>query len=371
MNIQMVDLKRQYKKYQAEFDQAIRGVMESAQYINGPDVRLFAEEMQRYLGVQYAIPCANGTDALQIALMSLDIKPGDEVITTPFTFIATAETIALLGARPVYVDIDEKTYNIDPNRIEDAITPKTRAIIPVHLYGQPADMDPILEVAARHNLAVIEDAAQAVGSTYKGKAVTTFGQLGCISFFPSKNLGAAGDAGMIVTNDEHLAKKARMIANHGSQRRYQHEILGVNSRLDSLQAAILRIKLKYLDEWNKKRREIARYYNQGFQNAPVQTPYAADYGYHIYHQYTIQVENRDGLQERLNSRGIPHAVHYPIPLHLQPAFRELCGYREGDFPVAERAAKRVISLPMHPELTREEQDYIIEVVQTFVTHQAE
>ncbi|GAB4337554.1 MAG: DegT/DnrJ/EryC1/StrS family aminotransferase [Calditrichia bacterium] len=366
MNIQMVDLKRQYQKYQAEFDAAVLEVMHSAQYINGPAVNNFAAAMQEYLGVKHAIPCANGTDALQIALMSLGVGPGDEVITTPFTFVATAETIGILGARPVYVEIDPKTYNIDPAKIEAAITDKSKAIIPVHLYGQPADMDEILAVARKHNLPVIEDAAQAVGSKYKGKRVCSLGDMACISFFPSKNLGAAGDGGMVVTNNDELAEKAQMIANHGSRVRYQHEVLGLNSRLDAVQAALLNVKLKYLDEWNQLRREHADYYNKGFAELPVVTPYIADYAETIYHQYTIQVDNRDALQKHLLEKGIPNAIHYPIPLHLQPAFRKVSGYTEGDFPVAEEVARRVISLPMHPDLTREELDYIIEQISAFM-----
>ncbi|MEJ2637190.1 MAG: DegT/DnrJ/EryC1/StrS family aminotransferase, partial [Calditrichia bacterium] len=344
---------------------AVLNVMESAQYINGPDVKMLSEEMQEYLKVKHAIPCASGTDALQLALMALNIGPGDEVITTPFTFVATAETIGLLGARPVYADIDERTYNINPSLIEKAITKKTKAIIPVHLYGQPADMDAILEVAGKHNLPVIEDSAQAVGARYKGKPVCSMGELGWISFFPSKNLGACGDAGMVTTNDDELADKVRMIANHGSRVRYTHELLGVNSRLDSMQAAILRIKLKHLDEWNRTRREIASYYSEGLKGHGITTPFVADYAEHIYHQYTIQTENRDGLQNFLNERKIPNAIHYPIPLHIQPAFKELSGYQEGSFPVAEKIAGRVISLPMHPDLNREEMDYIIESILAF------
>lgn len=366
MEIQMVDLKRQYQKYKSEFEPAVLNVLESARYINGPDVKQFAEEMKQYLGVKHAIPCANGTDALQISLMALNIGPGDEVITTPFTFVATAETIAVLGARPVYVDIDEKTYNIDPGKIEAAITPKTKAIIPVHLYGQPADMDAILKIAANHNLAVIEDSAQAVGARYKGKPVCGFGDFGCISFFPSKNLGAAGDAGMVVTNSDSLAEAAKMVANHGSKMRYRHEILGVNSRLDSVQAALLRVKLRHLNEWNKQRRQKADYYNRGFRSTPAVTPFVADFAEHIYHQYTLQVDDRDGLQAYLKEKGIPSAIHYPIPLHLQPAFRKASGFKEGDFPVAERISHRVISLPMHPDLTTEEQDYIIRTITDFL-----
>lgn len=367
MKIQMVDVKRQYLKYKPAFDEAVLKVMESGQFINGPDVHKLAEDMQQYLGVKHAIPCASGTDALQLALMALNIGPGDEVITTPFTFVATAETIAILGAKPVYVDIDESTYNIDPNLIEKAISDKTKAIIPVHLYGQSVDMDPIMEMAKKHELAVIEDAAQAVGEKYKGQPVCSFGLLACISFFPSKNLGAYGDAGMVVTSDDTLADKVRMIANHGSRTRYYHDLLGVNSRLDTIQAAIVRVKLNYLDEWNKQRRANAHYYSKGLEGSSVVTPTIAGYADHIFHQYTIQVEEgRDELQKYLNQKEIPNAIYYPIPLHLQTAYKNNYGYKAGDFPISERLAKKVISLPMHPDLTKEEQDYVIEAVREFL-----
>jgi dTDP-4-amino-4,6-dideoxygalactose transaminase len=367
MKIQMVDVKRQYLKYKDEIDTAVLQVIESGQFINGPDVQKLAEDMQNYLGVKHAIPCASGTDALQLALMALDIGPGDEVITTPFTFVATAETIAILGAKPVYVDIDEKTFNIDPAKIEAAITKKTKAIIPVHLYGQTVDMDPIVDIACKHQIAVIEDAAQAVGECYKGKKVCSLGLMGCISFFPSKNLGAYGDAGMVVCQDDAIADMLRMIANHGSKTRYYHDLLGVNSRLDTIQAAILRIKLNYLDEWNRQRREHAQYYSKGLAGTGVTTPVIADYADHIFHQYTILVdEGRDDLQKFLNQKEIPNAIYYPIPLHLQVAYRDKYGYRKGDFPVSEKLAEKVISLPMHPDLTQEEQDYIINTIREFL-----
>ena len=367
MKIQMVDVRRQYLKYKNEIDAAVSRVIESGQFINGPDVHQLAEDMQDYLRVKHAIPCASGTDALQLALMALDIGPGDEVITTPFTFVATAETIAILGAKPVYADIDEKTFNINPDLIENVITEKTKAIIPVHLYGQTADMDPIVQISCQHEIAVIEDAAQAVGERYKGKKVCSLGLMGCISFFPSKNLGAYGDAGMVVCQDDAIAEKVRIIANHGSKARYYHDLLGVNSRLDSIQAAILRVKLNYLDEWNRQRREHAQYYSQGLAGAGVTTPTIASYADHIFHQYTIVVnQGRDELQKFLNEKEIPNAIYYPIPLHLQVAYRDKYGYRKGDFPVSEKLAEKVISLPMHPDLTREEQDYIINTIREFL-----
>jgi dTDP-4-amino-4,6-dideoxygalactose transaminase len=297
--------------------------------------------------------------------MALDIKPGDEVITTPFTFVATAETIVLLGATPVYVDIDERTFNIDPDKIEAAITSKTKAIIPVHLYGQAAEMDPIMQIARKHKLAVIEDTAQGIGATYKGKKVGGIGDIGTISFFPSKNLGAFGDAGMMVTNDEAICHKLRMICNHGSKERYHHEILGVNSRLDTLQAAILNVKLKYLEEWNEGRRKVVARYNSLLRGTSVVTPYVESYNQHIYHQYTLKTQNRDGLGQALKAKGIPWSIYYPIPLHLQPAFAHLkCG--KGSCPVAEKVSEEVISLPIHPELTDEHLVYITDAIKEFV-----
>ncbi|HEX2868927.1 MAG TPA: DegT/DnrJ/EryC1/StrS family aminotransferase [Ignavibacteriales bacterium] len=363
MKINMVDLKKQYASIKDEIDAAIKDVVESTQFIMGKNVSDFEAGCSRYLGVKHAIACASGTDALQIAMMALDIKPGDEIITTPFTFVATAETIALLGAVPVYADILNDTYNIDPKKIEALITEKTKAIIPVHLYGQAADLDPILEIAKKHNLYVIEDAAQAFGTEYKGKKAGSLGTIGATSFFPSKNLGAYGDAGMIFTQDDVLAEKIRMIASHGSKERYVHEILGLNSRMDALQAAILNVKLKYIDKWNSARANNARLYREKLAGADVVTPFTADFSTHIYHQFSIRVKDRKGLQEFLSSKGIPTAVHYPIPLHQQPAF--LDEERTFNLPVAEAVAKEIISLPMYPELTEEEIEYIANAITEF------
>jgi dTDP-4-amino-4,6-dideoxygalactose transaminase len=365
MNVPMTDIQIQYQKHKAEFDAAIHRVLDSGYYILGKEVTDLENAIAKYLDVKYAVGCASGTDALQIALMALDIKPGDEVITTPFTFVATAETIVLLRATPVYVDIDERTYNIDPAKIEAAITPKTKAIIPVHLYGQAAEMDPIMQIALKHKLAVIEDNAQGIGATYKGKKVGGIGDIGTISFFPSKNLGAFGDAGMMVTNSEELCKKMRMICNHGSNVRYHHEILGVNSRLDALQAAILNVKLQYLDEWNNGRRKVVARYNTLLQGTAVVTPYVEPYNQHIYHQYTLRAQNRDGLGEALKTKGIPWAIHYPIPLHLQPAFAHLT-CEKGACPVAEKVSEEVISLPIHSELTDEQLVYMTDTIREFV-----
>lgn len=366
MNIQMVDLKRQYLKIKHEIDSAIQEVIDSTQFILGKKVQEFENNVSEYLGVKYAIGVANGTDALQIAMMALGIGKDDEVITTPFTFVATTETIVMLGAKPVYVDIDPLTYNINPEKIREKITSKTKAILPVHLYGNPVEMDEILAIAKENNLYVIEDAAQGFGAEYKGKKVCSFGDVACISFFPSKNLGCYGDGGMVVTNNEQIHEKVRMIASHGSKFRYVHETLGMNSRLDAIQAAILNVKLKYIDYWNEKRAEFAKLYTEKLSSIPqVKTPIQKNYFKHIYHQYTIRVERRDELQKFLASKNIPTAIHYPIPLHLQPAFR---GYAaEGSLPEAEKAAKQVLSLPMHPDLLEEEIEYITNSIKEFYT----
>ena len=353
----MVDVVGQYKKIQSEVDGAIRQVLESGQFIQGPVVHEFEAAAAQYIGVKHAIGCASGTDALQVAMMALGVGSGHEVITTPFTFVATAETIVLLGADPVYVDIDPKTFNIDVSKIEARITPKTKAIIPVHLYGQPVDMDPLMAIAAKHNIPVIEDAAQAMGAEYKGKKVGSIGTIGAISFFPSKNLGAFGDAGLIVTNDDHLAEQLRMIIVHGSRIRYRHEVLCVNSRLDAIQAAVLNVKIKYLDEWHEARRNAAVRYNELLKGIDVECPFEAPDAKHIYHQYTIRLRRRDLVAHALTEKNIPHAIYYPIPLHLQEAFRWM-GKQKGSYPVSEQAAYEVISLPMHTELTPAQQEHI-------------
>ncbi len=358
----MVDTRTQYLKIKSEIDSAVTEVIESSQFIQGPTVREFEANVEKYLGCNHAIGCASGTDALQIAMMAIGVKPGDEIITTPFTFVATTETIALLGAKPVYADIDSKTYNIDVNKIEEKITSKTKGIMPVHLYGQPAEMDRIMDFARANNLIVIEDAAQAMGALYGGKSVSTIGDIGCISFYPSKNLGAFGDGGMLTTNDEELASKIRMITSHGSRKRYYHEILGVNSRLDSIQAAILNVKLRYLDEYCDARLVAAQKYNKRFEGY-VETPYVMPGVKHIFHQYSIRVKNRDKMQEFLKSNGIPSMIYYPVPLHLQHAYKY--DYKSGDFPVTEEIAKDIISLPMHTELTDEQIDFISEKVIQF------
>lgn len=371
--IQMVDLKVQYQNIKAEVDAALQNVMNNTAFINGPEVKAFQEELQSYLGVKHVIPCANGTDALQIAMMALDLQPGDEVITASFTYVATAEVIALLKLKPVLVDVDPHTFNIDPAAIEKAITPKTKAIVPVHLFGQCADMDPILEIARKHNLYVIEDTAQAIGAKYThrdGRVSTAgcMGHIGATSFFPSKNLGCYGDGGALFTNDDQLADSMRMIANHGQKVRYYHDSIGVNSRLDSMQAAILRIKLRKLDEYTAARNKAADFYDRAFADVPhLTTPARAVNSTHVFHQYTLVSSGIDRfkMQEYLASKNIPSMVYYPVPLHMQKAYTDP-RYKEGDFPITEELCKHVISLPMHTELTQEQLDYIVQEVKAFV-----
>lgn len=366
MNIQMVDLKSQYAKIKPEIDKAIRDVVDSCLFIQGPVVAEFETNVAAYLGCKHAIGCASGTDALQIAMMAIGIKPGDEVITTPFTFVATTETIALLGAVPIYVDIDEESYNIDVNKIEEKITSRTKAIMPVHLYGQPCEMDKIMQIAKAHNLMVIEDAAQAFGAVYRGIKVNAIGDIGCISFFPSKNLGAFGDAGMLSTNSDELADKIRMIVSHGSRRKYYHEVPGVNSRLDSLQAAILNVKLKYLEQYCEARIEAAAKYDAKFEGK-LKKPKVIPGVRHIFHQYSIRVKNRNEMQRFLKDNGIPSMIYYPVPLHIQEAYKY--NYKAGDFPVTERVVEDIISLPMHTELTDEQINYISSKVLEFNSRQ--
>ncbi len=370
--IHMVDLRRQYHHIKEEVDRAIAEVIDNTAFINGPEVKKFQEELEAYLSVKHVIPCANGTDALQIAMMALDLQPGDEVITASFTYVATAEVIALLRLKPVLVDVDAHTYNIDPAAIERAITPRTKAIVPVHLFGQCADMDPIMDIAARHNLFVIEDNAQAIGATYRrGNGSTsragTMGHIGATSFFPSKNLGCFGDGGALFTHDDTLAQRMRMIANHGQTVRYYHDAVGVNSRLDSIQAAILRIKLRHLDEYAAARNRAAAHYDAAFANHPrLRIPARASNSTHVFHQYTLVTDGLDrfGMQESLAAQGVPAMVYYPVPLHMQKAYLDP-RYREGDFPVTEDLCKRVISLPMHTELDAEQLAHIVSSVRSF------
>jgi UDP-2-acetamido-2-deoxy-ribo-hexuluronate aminotransferase len=355
--ISMVDLKGQYLKIKDQIDESIARVIDSTAFINGPAVKSFQEHLEQYLGVKHVIPCANGTDALTVSMMALNLKPGDEVITTSFTFIATAEVIALLGLTPVVVDVDPDTFNIDPAAIRKAITPKTKAVVPVHLFGQCADMEAILDIAAEFNLYVIEDACQSIGADYIFKDGTrkksgTIGHIGCTSFFPSKNLGCYGDGGAIFTNDDELAKQLRGMVNHGMTVRYYHDYIGVNSRLDSIQAAVLDVKLPHLDEYNAARRKAAEFYDKAFANNPkLKVPVKASNSTHVYHQYTIVTSrvDRNGLVEFMAQHNIPVMIYYPVPLHLQKAYLDP-RYKHGDFPVTEALCDTVISLPMHTEL---------------------
>ncbi|HRI42437.1 MAG: DegT/DnrJ/EryC1/StrS family aminotransferase [Candidatus Pollutiaquabacter aromativorans] len=371
--IQMVDLIGQYEKIQQEIDKAVLDVIRSSAYINGPEVKAFQAELEQYLGAKHVINCANGTDALQIAMMALDLQPGDEVITADFTYVATAEVIALLKLKPVLVDVNPDTFTLDPAAVERAITPKTKAIVPVHLFGQCAPMEAIMDIARKYKLYVIEDTAQAIGADYyfkdgsKQKA-GTIGTIGCTSFFPSKNLGCYGDGGALFTNDDELAKKIRMIANHGQSVLYYHDVVGVNSRLDSIQAAILRIKLRHLDEYAAARRAVADRYDLAFANNPkVKTPVRAQWSDHVFHQYTLVLNgvDRTKLREYLASKDIPAMIYYPVPLHLQKAYVDP-RYKAGDFPVTEHLCANVISLPIHTELSAETQDLIIQEVRSFL-----
>lgn len=363
--IKMVDLQSQYLRIKTEIDEAIQSVLSSTAFIQGPAVEEFAQDLAAYTGAKFVIPCANGTDALQIAMMALEFKPGDEILLPVHTYVATAEVIALLRLTPVFVDVDEKTFNIDVDQLESKITKKTVAIVPVHLYGQCANMDSILAVAVKHKLHVIEDAAQSLSADYIGVDGTarksgTLGTIGTTSFFPSKNLGCFGDGGALFTNDTRLAEKIKMIANHGQKIKYHHEVIGVNSRLDTLQAAVLKVKLKYLDEYSNKRRKVAAYYDTALAEVsgvelPIQVPYST----HVFNQYTLKVRtgSRDDFKKYLSSEGIPTMIYYPVPLHLQNAFRRP-GIGEGCFPGTEKLSKVVISLPIHTEMAEEQLEFI-------------
>lgn len=370
----MVDLKGQYEKIKDTVNYSILEVLDTTAFINGPEVQSFQKELEEYLDVKHVIPCANGTDALQIAMMGLGLKPGDEVITADFTFAATVEVIALLQLTPVLVDVEPDTFNIDPEAIRKAITPKTKAIVPVHLFGQSANMDAIMEIAEEHGLYVIEDNAQAIGANYHFKNGNTkkagaIGHVASTSFFPSKNLGCYGDGGAIFTNDDELAHTIRGIVNHGMYERYHHDVVGVNSRLDSIQAAVLRAKLPNLNEYNKARQEVARKYSEAFKDVEgVTVPFTeGEADTHVYHQYTLKIANgkRDSLAKHLSEKGIPFGVYYPIPLHSQKAYKDE-RYNEADFPVTNQLVQEVISLPMHTELDEEQIDYITKTIKDFL-----
>jgi len=364
-NIPLVDLRAQYAGIKEDIDSAVQRVLNHCGFIMGPEVKAFEQAFAEYCGTEQAVGVASGTAALQLAVTACGAGPGDEVITTPFTFFASGEAISQAGARPVFVDIDPQTYNIDPGRIEAAITPRTRAIMPVHLYGQPAEMDAILDIARTHNLRVIEDAAQAHGAEYAGRRAGSMGDLACFSFYPSKNLGAYGDGGMITGSDPELIASVRKLRDHGRMSKYEHDQLGWGYRLDALQAAILGVKLRHLDDWNAARRARASRYTELFADVEVVTPVAADHVKHIYHCYAIRTPRRDELVEHLKREGTGVVIHYPLPVHLQPAYRFL-GYKPGDFPVSEACAAEVVSLPMYPELTDEQQKCVVSQIKDFV-----
>ncbi len=357
--MEFINLKEQYALYKDEIDEQISKVLKNANFIAGEEIKELENNLAKFVGVKEAIACSSGTDALLLALMALDIKNGDEVITTPFTFIATAEMIAFIGAKPVFVDIDEKTFNIDTTKIEEAISPKTKAIMPVSLFGQISNMDEINAIAKKYNLKVIEDGAQSFGAEYKDKRSGNLSDIGTTSFFPAKPLGCYGDGGAIFTNDEEIAKKIRVLLNHGQIKKYNHSLIGLNARLDTIQAAILNVKLKYYENEIKKRQEIANIYKENLKD--VITPYVEPYNLSVWAQYCIRVKNRNKLQEKLKNKDIPSAIYYPIPLHLQEVFKYL-GYKEGDFPISERVSKDILALPMSPFLTQQEQNYVIEAV---------
>lgn len=358
--IPMVDLSAQYQALKSEIDAAVQSVLDSTRFILGPEVDAFEQEAAAYLGVRHALSCASGTDALHLALRAAGIGPGDEVITPPFTFIATAEAIRYVDATPVFVDVDPRTMNLDPALIEAAITPRTRAILPVHLFGQPADLAAITPIAERHGLLLIEDCAQSFGAAIDGRMTGGFGLAGCHSFFPSKNLGCFGDGGMITTNDDALAEQIRVLRNHGSRERYHHEVIGYNSRLDEMQAAILRVKLRHIEEFNAGRRRAARLYSELLAELPVETPHEDGIGIHVYHQYTLLSDRRDAIMAALQQAGIASAVYYPVPLHRQNVFAaESAGL---SLPATEAVAGRCLSLPMYPELEESDIRRIVAVI---------
>lgn len=349
--IPLVDLQTQYKEIKRDIDSAIARVLETGQFVLGPEVEAFEREFAEYSGAADGVAVNSGTSALHLALIAAGVGPGDEVITVPFTFLATVSAVAYTGATPVFVDVDPATFTMDVSQIESAITSRTKAILPVHLYGQPADMDPILEIAARHNLVVIEDACQAHGARYKGRRVGAIGHAGCFSFYPGKNLGAYGEGGMLVTNQANIARDTRMLRDWGQSRKYHHVLKGYNYRMEGFQGAILRVKLRHLDAWTAARRSHAAVYRDLLADAAVVTPIEAAYAEHVYHVYAVRTNDRETLARTLHAHGIATGIHYPIPVHLQPAFADL-GYALGDFPESERAAAEVLSLPMYPELSR-------------------
>lgn len=364
MNVPFLNLAAQYAALKSELLPAVEQVLISGHYVLGPNVTAFEQEMAACTGAGFGIGVNSGSDALTLALRALEIGPGDEVITTPFTYIAPAESIYQMGARIVFADIHPRTFNLDPAGVAKQITPRTRAIIPVHLFGQAAQLDDFLSLAEKQPMAIVEDCAQAIGASYRGKSVGGFGRIGCFSFYPTKNLGADGDGGMVVTSDAELARKLRMLRVHGIERRYFHDLHGFNSRLDEMQAAILRVKLRHLPQWNARRAEIAARYTAGLAGLPVEPPITSEGNQHVFHVYAILTGQRDELQKFLAERGVSSIIYYPQPLHRQKVYEEL-GYREGDFPVAEGVSRQILPLPMYPELTDEQVDYVISTIRQF------
>lgn len=366
--IPFLDLKKQYYSIKDEIDKSISKVLESSQFILGKEVAAFEEEFAKYTGTKYAVAVGSGTEALHLSLIACGIKPGDEVITAPNISVPTVSAISFANSKPVFVDIDPETYNLDLNKLEEYLekqsSAKTKAMIPIHLYGHPADMDGISEIAQKYGLKVIEDACQAHGAEYKGKKAGSIGEVGCFSFYPTKNLGAYGDGGMVVTNNEETANKIRMLRNYGEKKKYYNLIKGFNSRLDEIQAAILRVKLRYLDRWNKARHKHACLYNNLLKNSTITTPIEKDYAKHVFHLYVIRSKNRDKLQKHLKDKGITTLIHYPLPAHLQPSYKGL-GYKKGDFPISEKYAQEVLSLPLFPELKEEQIKHVCEVINEF------
>jgi dTDP-4-amino-4,6-dideoxygalactose transaminase len=361
MTVPFVDLRAQYQSIKAEVDEAIARVLASASFVLGSEVERFEEAFAEYVGARFCVGVNSGTAAIQLALMATGVGAGDEVIVPANTFFATAEAVSTAGATPRFVDADSVSYTIDVSKIEAAINHATRAIIPVHLYGQPADLDPILEIARRHNLMLIEDAAQAHGSRYKGRRVGSLGEAGCFSFYPGKNLGAYGEGGAVVTNDAELARRLRLLRNHGSERKYQHDVIGYNFRLEAIQGAVLKVKLGHLEDWNALRRQHAARYGELLEGSNLILPRDALDAHHVYHLYVVQSDRRDALQESLTAAGIQTGIHYPVPIHLQPAYASM-GHRRGDFPETERQARRVLSLPMFPELTEQQIESVADAV---------
>ena len=364
MQVPFVDLKKQYLSMKDEIDSAIHEVLDSTSFILGKKVEDFEKKFAELCNVKHCIGVNNGTSALRLALLALDIKSGDEVITTPFTFIATAEAISHIGAKPVFADMDERTYCIDPEKIKEKVTKRTKAIIPVHLFGQPADMDPILEVAEKHNINVVEDAAQAHNALYKNRKAGSMGDISCFSFYPGKNLGAYGEAGAVCTNDESIAKNLILLRQHGELVRYRHDIIGDNCRMEAFQGAVLGLKIRYIEEWTEKRRKNAELYNKLMKEFDIVLPYEADYSRHVYHIYAIRAKNRDKLREFLGKNGVSTGIHYPIPVHLQKAY-SFMGIKNGAFPISEKIAGKILSLPMYPELSEEQIEYVASSIEKF------